>query len=265
MLQPPVIVPLRGLRWKLARVALATTVALVAITCGDSTPPVESDQLASRVDSRHFTYLSAAGDVADTTWMETYIAWLSGALKVDALPKLEFHKYRDRQHMQAITGRVTNGFAEPGTVRFHTIWPQDNHEVVHVVAILKYGHPPALFNEGIAVAHQMIPPEGIFYAQWNRRNVHTIAAEALVAKRIPDLGSILESRTFFSFDESLMYPVSGSFVRYLIDSRGLDRLRSYMSASTFDDQPGRTRALFEAAYGETLDKVWSSWLASLVP
>ena len=44
--------------------------------------------------------------------------------------------------MQALTGRSTNGFAEPGTTRFHTIWPTDNHEVVHTIVILHLGFPP---------------------------------------------------------------------------------------------------------------------------
>ena len=43
----------------------------------------------------------------------------------------------------------------------HTIGRRDNHEGVHTVVILQIGHPPPLFTEGIAVAHQTNPPQGI--------------------------------------------------------------------------------------------------------
>jgi hypothetical protein len=244
---------------------LAGILTFGGMACGSTSEPGPADQLTVRTESAHFVYLSAPADAADPAWMEQYIAWLNTALGDSVTGKLEFRKYRDRVHMQRMTGRNTNGFAEPGTNRFHTIWPEDNHEVVHVVVILRFGHPPALFNEGIAVAHQTIPPEGILYAQWNRQNVHDIARSALASNRIPALNTLLASPQFFNHDTNLTYPLSGSFVRYLIDTHGLAPVRAYFANATFDDSVARTRQLFQAAYGFSVDVAWAAWLDWLTP
>ena len=243
---------------------VAGLVTVGGVACG-STEPGPADRLSVRDESAHFVYLSAPADGVDAPWMEQYIAWLNDALADSVAGKLEFRKYRDRVHLERMTGRVTNGFAEPGTNRFHTIWPQDNHEVVHVVVILRFGHPPALFNEGIAVAHQTIPPEGILYPQWNRQNVHDIARLALAANQIPALNTLLASPQFFDHDTNLTYPLSGSFVRYLIDTHGLAPVRAYFAGATFEDSPTRTRELFLAAYGVSVDVAWAAWLDWLTP
>jgi hypothetical protein len=122
---------------------------------------------ARRIESPTHSYLFSAGDGVDTATHEAHYRWLIGALGVDPGVKLQYHKYRDRAHLQRVTGRATNGFAEPGTPRFHTIWPWDNHEGVHALVILTLGHPPALFNEAAAVAHQTNPRAGDTLARWN--------------------------------------------------------------------------------------------------
>lgn len=235
--------------------------ALLLAGCDGPAAPRAGDALTVRTESAHLVYYSAPGDAADPAWQEGYYDWVTAALQLNPGQKLEYHKYRNRAHLERMTGRGTNGFAEPGTRRFHTIWPRDNHEMVHVLVILELGHPPALFNEGVAVAHQMIPDEGVLYAQWNRRNVHAISAEYVAAGRVPPLAQLLESPDFFRFDEALTYPVAGSFVRFLIDRYGLERFRSYLRGRSFDDGAEQTRAAFQAAYGRTLDTAWAEWRA----
>ena len=46
------------------------------------------------------------------------------------------------------------------------------------------------------------------------------------------------------FDENLMYPVSGSFVRYLITRHGLTPLKSYFAAASFNHSAAQTRTAF---------------------
>ena len=124
-----------------------------------------------------------------------------------------------------MTGRDTNGFAEPGTTRFHTIWQIDNHEGVHTLVILQIGHPPALFNEGVAVGSPdragAIDPDPAMERDRPSRTREAYDA----AGRIPPLSSLLRSTDFFGFDANVMYPCAGSFVRYLIDTFGLAPLK----------------------------------------
>lgn len=236
--------------------------ALVIGGCGDD-PIDPADVLTPQHESAHFIYLHATGDAVDPVMQEQYHDWLVAELDIDPDGKLEYRKYRDRAHMRAVTGRNTNGFAEPGTIRFHTIWPFDNHESVHTLVTLHLGHPPALFNEGIAVAHQALPVGDDFLLRWNGRHPDDIAAEQLRAGQLPALDQILESPRFFDFGESLMYPVAGSFVHYLIAQHGLAPLKAYFGNSAFNHSSAQTRAAFLAAYGISVDQAWAGWRASL--
>jgi hypothetical protein len=213
--------------------------------------------------STHYVYYMARGDVVDTTWQERYYAWLTASLGVTPAAKLEYHKYRDRTHLRALTGRNTNGFADPGTVRFHTIWPMDNHEGVHTLVILYMGHPPALFNEGIAVAHQTDPSRNDYTPRWNGEPLHTIARRLDASGRLPASGSLLTSTGFAAQDPEITYPVSGSFVRYLLDQYGLARMRTFLAGSSFSDSDLRTVTRFIGAYGKTVDEAWTEWRAWL--
>jgi hypothetical protein len=76
---------------------------------------------------------SSQGDVVDAAWQETYYAWAVGGLELAPTGRLDYFKYRDRADLRSVTGRDTNGFAEGGTTRFHTIWPMDNHGGVHTL------------------------------------------------------------------------------------------------------------------------------------
>ena len=199
----------------------------------------------------------------NTSWQDSYYEWLLVALQLQPSPRLDYFKYRDRAHLLAVTGRSTNGFAEPGTTRFHTIWPTDNHEGVHTLAILQIGWPPALFNEGIAVAHQTDPAQGILTPRWNGTDVHALARQYDAAGRLPALSSLLRSSDFFTFDSNVMYPCAGSFVRYLIDTYGLASLKTYFAAATFDDAASVTESRFLAAYGRSVGSLWEEWRQSI--
>jgi hypothetical protein len=253
---------MHAFRRTVLRILIASALLLPG-GCRESTSLSPADVLSVRLESAHYVYLLSAGDDVDEAWQETYHEWLVGQLGVAPEEKIEYRKYRDRAHLRAVTGRTTNGFAEPGTMRMHTIWPIDNHEVVHTIVVTTLGHPPALFNEGIAVAHHMNPSAGILQPRWNGRSLDEIAAEHLVSGRLPALDRLLESRRFFEHDPEMMYPVSGSFVRYLIDEHGWPAMKTYLNGRDFDDSAAATRAAFLAAYGFSVDQAWTEWRASI--
>lgn len=236
---------------------------LVSCGGGPTGPSAAHPALTQVANSAHYIARSAPGDTVDLDWQEQYYTWLESALQLQPSPRLEYHKYRDRAHMEALTGKVTNGFAEAGTLRFHTIWPVDNHEGVHTLVILQLGHPPALFNEGVAVAHQTNPAQDIWTPRWNGTDVHVLARQYDQTGRLPALGSLLATSRFFDHDTNVTYPCAGSFVRYLIDTHGLDTFKTFLAAAGFEDPPSRTETRFLAAYGRPLAGVWAEWLAWL--
>jgi len=243
--------------------ALAVSVIVSACGSGPAGPGPAQPALTETIQSTHYVIHFAPGDTVDSAWQDQYYEWLIPALQLQSSPPLEYFKYRDRSHMQAITGKSTNGFAEPGTTRFHTIWPTDNHECVHTLVILQIGHPPALFNEGIAVAHQTDPVRVVLTPRWNGTDLHALARNYDASGRLPALSALLRSSEFSAVDAEITYPCAGSFVRWLIDTYGLVPLKRYISSATFDDAPATTENRFEAAYSRSLASAWSEWRAAI--
>lgn len=241
------------------RKAACFLVATVAAGCGEA-PVAPERVLTETVETSAFLYRYAPGDSVDIPWQDAYFAWITAELQVPRAPRLEYFKYRDRNHLVSIHGRRTNGFAEPGTPRFHTIWPRDNHEHVHTLVILHLGHPPALLNEGIAVAFQVDPVVGDLVPRWNGESVHDIARRLSEEGRIPPLAALVESPRFWDHPQQETYPMAGSFVRWLLDTHGLTPLRDYLADATFGDSPPTTRRLVQAAYARSLDSLWADWL-----
>lgn len=245
---------------KLTLIIIFFSVMLGAISCNNdiADPP---EELSRTLESENFKYFMAEGDYIDTLWQEQYHEWLLDALDVTLNKKLIYKKYRNRKHLKEITGRNTNGFAEIDTPTFHTIWLADNHESVHAVVLQRVGHPPALFNEGIAVAHTadyLSFPE--IKLVWNGDDFHTLSKEYNRAGLL-SLNDLLESTSFFDFDTNITYPVAGSFTRYLINEYGIQKVKDFISISDFYDTRETTRANFESVYSVSIDEKWNDWLS----
>ena len=237
---------------------------ILVVSCRND-PASSPEELQTTMESQHFKYFLSEFDQIDTTWQETYYTWLIDTLNVSLNQKLVYHKYENRQHLKEITGRNTNGFAEVGTYDFHTIWPVDNHESVHNIVTLIIGHPPALFNEGIAVAHQAIYsayPDKPFIPGWNGQDFDQLSKEYL-ADSFPTLDELIESKSFFKFDTNKTYPVAGSFVRYLIDKHGLEKMKAFISKSEFNAKKASTKAHFSDTYDMSINDAWDEWKTHL--
>jgi len=237
------------------------TVLVVTAGCGGSLSS-PSPALTEQTTTAHFIFRFSQGDSVDTTWQETYHAWAVAQLGV-APPVITYNKYRDRAEMGAITGKGnTNGYAEPSLHTLHTIWPTDNHEVVHVYAG-PWGFPVALFVEGLAVAYQTNPPAADFVPKWSGTPIHVLAQRFRAQGQLIPLAAIAETSAFRARDDGIAYPEAGSFVRFLIDTRGLAAMRQLYGAMSNDAPLAAVRAAFQSAYGFSLDEAETGWLAFL--
>ena len=153
-------------------------------------------------------------------------------------------------------------WADPDLFTVHTIWPIDNHEVIHLYTST-IGRAPPLFNEGIAVAYQVDPVRGDFTPRWNNRHVHDVSAGWRRQHRLVPLGDLLTVDRWRAIDSQIAYPQAGSFVRYLIDSRGVDSIKALLRRSTHLDAADVTRRNAEAVFGATLDALEAEWLAMI--
>jgi hypothetical protein len=246
--------------WKV----LSAVVILAGCGGGPTDPAAE---LSSSTRSANFVYRWSPGDEPpDTVYQERHLAWVSAELGVEPTHPLEYHKYRDADHLRSLTGHTAGtGFAEEGSYRFHTVWPKDNHEYVHVLILTEVGGPPALFGEGIAVAHHGASISGDFDGDplWNGSPVRPQVRAMRDAGTLPALDAFIENLDFQSLDIDTGYPAAGSFVRHLLDMHGAVPLLSFVSRCPRDADASTVRSLFLEAYGRALDDAWAAWLTWL--
>jgi hypothetical protein len=59
------------------------------------------------------------------------------------------------------------------------------------------------------------------------------------------------------------YPESGSFVLFLRESRGLDRIKALFALGDENDSKATLRESFQRVYGVPLEEIESEWIALL--
>jgi hypothetical protein len=232
-------------------------------SAGPTTPSLPPLPVAN--ESASFRYHYVAGDRVDADWQETYHSWATARLGVSLAQKIEYHKYQSRQAMGERTGNYnTNGFAEPSRFEIHTLWPTDNHEVVHVYTAL-IGRPSDFFNEGIAVAFQTNPAAGDFESVFNGQQVHNACSQYLQAGTLVlPLDRIVSTTAFRAVgDQVLSYREAGSFVRFAIDRFGITRVLQFFRISSRTDSLATIQERFQSAFGLSMEAVESEWTAML--
>lgn len=245
-------------------------VALVCAGCGGRdasgpTGPTSTSALPFVRETATMRIYHEPGDTVNVDWQEAFNAWALGRLGVQPPQKIEYRKYVSRDAMGRYTGNATtNGFAEPALWRIHTIWPQDNHEIVHVYTAM-VGRPSDFFNEGIAVAFQTDPPRGVFTASFNGVDVHDACRGYLRSGALPLPVATYVTTTGFRAlpDQVLSYRYAGSFVRFLIERQGLPAVLQFFRPGTRDESASVIRARMQDTFGRSLDDLEADWLAML--
>jgi len=242
--------------------------ALIAARCGSSSPtsPSSTGQtLPAAGESAHYIFRASDGDSVNPTWQERYHEWLTATLGEAPRQKIVYNKYTSRAHMQSVIGvGNTNAWADPAAYAVHTIWPIDNHEVVHLLTS-GWGSPVALVNEGLAVAFQIDPARDLV-PRWSGVPLHDLTRQFRQQGRFVPLAALTETASWRSQDSNVAYPESGSFIRWLIDAYGLDRIRALdVRAAGPNESAAGVRAAFAAVYGQSLDDLERAWLALVAP
>jgi len=250
------------------RLAAMLVLTLLSSAACDSASPTSpsASPLPVIAESAHYVVHAGAGETVDTDWQEAYHQWAAERLGVKPDRKIGYYKYTSRQHMGQHTGQYnTNAYADPVRFEIHTLWPTDNHEVVHLFMSL-VGQSTALFAEGMAVAFQTDPVKGVFESRFNGEEVHHAARRYLDAGQLVlPLDRIIETSGFRSIaDSTLVYREAGSFVRFLIDRFGLQAVLAFFRAggSPPDTAPA-VKSRFRTAFGLSFEEAEAAWLELL--
>jgi hypothetical protein len=250
----------------IARFVLGAAI-LGAASCGNTPAgPTASEPLPFVSESASMRYHYEPGDAVEVARQEIFNAWALERLGITVPRKIEYRKYRSRADMGRYTGNSsTNGFAEPEQFRFHTIWPWDNHEVVHVYTAV-IGRPSDFFNEGIAVSFQTDPVNQNFNVIFNGVQVHDAARGYLRAGTLPQpISRYVTSNAFRGIQNlDLSYRVAGSFVLHMTERFGLPAvLQFFRGVNNREESLESIRARMLSVFGVSLEDVEATWLATL--
>lgn len=240
-------------------------VLMTAAACAGPTAPADPHELTlgRTITSPSFEFRHAAGDTVEVDWQEAFHAWATAELGITPPQRIRYYKYFSRDHMQTQTGvGNTNAYADPQRLELHTIWPRDNHEVIHLYSSA-WGRAVALWSEGLAVSYQTDPVRGDLVPRWSGVSLHDRARQFLAEARLIRISDLLTSADFRRFDPNVTYPEAGSFMLVVRAVCGLDGVQRLFRAGSPEDSAAVVRQQFVAACGRSIDELETEWLGGL--
>jgi hypothetical protein len=223
-----------------------------------SAAPDEHGWLLDR-ESQHFIYYTQPGQSIPDGSVELNEFTYAEVIKLfpaTKAPKIKYYRYRSQTDLQQAFGLPRKGYtyqtSEGSAV--HSVYSCHPHEVIHAITY-SIGRPPALFEEGVAVAYdwRFALEEG---------SVHALARGRLVQQKLFPLRSILTTREFLAYDSPTIYIEAGSFVKYLMDTYGPDKMRSLFTVPRYSDSR-EIEIAFKAVYGRSISEIEGEWRAFL--
>lgn len=251
---------------------LVLTLAPAFVACSDAGPvgPPADAPLDRSLTSDHFDYHFAAGDTIrpeEARINDRAYEIIREGLETDFSRRIEFNKFFDADHIARLTGtRTGGGFVVNGRI-FHTR-ALDPHEITHVIAIEELGRPSDFFDEGLAVNFgglRVTDGEVTLFPSAQRnfdvdREVLSIFAGRRFDGSIRD---ILTSSAFDELDFEVSYPIAGSFVKFLLRTRGLDALKTFFARSRAGAGQASIEAELLTAFGAPAGTLEGEWRAAL--
>jgi hypothetical protein len=192
--------------------------------------------------------------------MEFRYAQTSRFLGVAPKERVRVWLYRSEDEKQRLVGAGRTQYAKPWRTELHIQdkpFPHStlHHELAHVMAspagsgffrvTTRLGVWPLMgVIEGLAVAADDPVQGDLTLHQW--------AAGMRRQGLAPDMRGLMGPQGFYQSAPARAYTVAGSFLRYLADTYGADKLRAVYAHADFD-----------AAYGRPLDELVTEWERTL--
>lgn len=223
-----------------------------------SAVPDENGWLLDR-ESKHFVYYTQPGQSIPDWAVELHeftYAKVTKHFPVTRATKIKYYKYRSQADLQQALGRPRKGYAhqtDEGSA-IHSVYSCHPHEVIHAITY-SIGRPPAFFEEGLAIAYD-------WQFALDQGDVHALAQRKLALQQLFPLRSILTTSRFQAHNSIISYIEAGSFVKYLIDTYGPDKMQSLVTVPRHSN-PQKIEAAFEEIYGQSISEMESEWLAFL--
>jgi len=181
-------------------------------------------------------------------WMDVdVVAWRGRRIKSFVYPN------SDAQ--QRLLGSHNTMIARPWTHEFHIRWSEYaegalSHEMAHIVSASFGGALLQLPTQGPVVPSigMLEGLAGAAESTASELDHHTASAAMRRLNKAPDLRSLFNPAGFWSQPSRRVYTLMGSFVKYLVEAHGIDKLKA-----------AYTNGDFQAAYGRSIDDLVTEW------
>jgi len=167
---------------------------------------------------------------------------VSEFLGVQGPPQILYVKYPDLATIEEFTGFQGNAFNQGDEI--HSLWPNDRHEIAHVLA-RDWGAPPSLLAEGMAVH---------LSGGWQNQPVSRYARTVLESNKAYPLGEILETVAFRNRDSLVTYALAGALTEWILERYGKEKLRTLYGALKDAATAEENRKAFSSVLGIDLEE-----------
>jgi hypothetical protein len=169
--------------------------------------------------------------------------------------KLKVWLYRSAEEKQLLVGAAHTQFSKPWRYELHindSAFPHSvvKHELVHAMAAA-FGTGPFKVTSRFGVWTHIGIVEGLAVAADNPVNeltLHEWAAGMRKQQLMPDIRKLLSPAGFYAAAAARAYTAAGSFLRYLADTHGPEKLRRLYAHGDFQD-----------AYGQSVNELATEW------
>ena len=199
------------------------------------------EHLSSKVESEHFIIHADKRIEKDklkliTLDQEFYYQQLKEYFKEEPKTKINSYIFYDSQQKKKLFGSGAADVAKPWLNSVYVsidTWENTlKHEIAHCFTAgfgsgifkLASGFNPALI-EGVAEA-----ADGIYHGN----DIHYLASLAYKNKYRVNLSSVFSSFSFFGSVSTLSYIYSGSFIKYLVDEFGVQKVKDFYRRGDFN-------------------------------
>ena len=117
----------------------------------------------------------------------------------------------------------------------------------------KWGNATALLGEGIAV----------HLAGWQGRDPDEWVKEFAAEGRLPEIKNMVSTLDFRTLDDTITYPVAGSWVKGLVEAHGIKKLRSLYKKTSPIPSTAEFSKLMKDVYGFGFEEYTREWKEKL--
>jgi hypothetical protein len=164
-------------------------------------------------------------------------------------PRIDTFLYPDTVRLFEEIGEHTARKSFWDDAEIHSIYPVDDHEIIHIV-LKPYGVLPFALGEGTA-----------FYliGEFEGEPVLKVAQNILNEDRLPTLLAMVDPALMNRISARLVCPAAASFVGYLLEMFGPEKFLELHRQANAARTPGEFKIAFDSVYGRPVEEAEVEW------